>query len=51
MLRYKLDNAYQHYKILANSYISKEDKLFNEVIDGNFEEFEKDKNLGLIKKL
>lgn len=51
MLKYKLESSFQNYKLLANAYTSKEDKLFMELIDGNFEEFEKDKNLGLIRKL
>jgi COP9 signalosome complex subunit 3 len=51
MLKYKLENAFTNYKNLANAFINKEDKLFQEIIDGNFEDFEKDKNLGLIRKL
>lgn len=51
VLKYKLENSFQNYKLLANAYTSKEDKLFNDIIDSNFEEFERDKNLGLIRKL
>jgi len=37
--------------MLSDSYIAKNDKLFFEVIMNNSEEFMKDKNGGLIKKL
>ena len=50
-LKYKLENAFQLYKALASAYINKEDKMFQEVIDASYEDFERDKNLGLIKKL
>lgn len=51
MIKYKLENSFKTYMLLANAFISKEDKMFSEVIDGNFEEFERDKNLGLVRKL
>lgn len=53
MLKYKLEvpGTLQNYKLLANAYVSKDDKMFQEVIDSNFTEFEADKNMGLIKKL
>ena len=51
MIRYRFESSFGTYKNLAQAYVSKDDKLFQEVIDGNFEEFEKDKNLGLVRKL
>jgi COP9 signalosome complex subunit 3 len=51
MIKYKLENSFQTYKHLGQFYIMKEEKSFNELINNSYEEFERDKNVGLIKKL
>jgi hypothetical protein len=51
ILKHNLENSFIAYKNLGNAYTQKDDKLFNEVIMNNSEEFYKDKNSGLIKKL
>ena len=51
MLKYKLENSFQTYKNLSNAFTEKDTKLFEEVLNSNFLEFEKDKNLGLVRKI
>ncbi|CDW71172.1 UNKNOWN [Stylonychia lemnae] len=51
MLKHNLETSFACYRNLGSSYIGKDDKLFNEIIENNQEEFFKDKNYGLIKKL
>jgi len=51
LVKYKLENSLLTYKNLAQHYISKHDQYFQNVINECFEEFQKDANIGLIKKL
>lgn len=51
MLKFKLENSFLTYKNLANAFTDKDAKLFDEIMNQNFLEFEKDKNLGLVRKL
>lgn len=51
MIKYKLENSFAAYKSLAQAYLTKHDATFNDVINNNFDEFERDKNFGLVKKL
>lgn len=51
MIKYKLENSFHAYQNLAKAYMSKHDEAFLEVISVCYEEFERDGNVGLIKKL
>jgi COP9 signalosome complex subunit 3 len=51
MVRMKLENSLVMYKNLANSFVQKNDNEFFEAVALGFNEFEKDKNMGLILKL
>jgi hypothetical protein len=51
MLKYKLENSFLLYRNMATAFINKDGKLLQEIIDGNFEEFSRDNNMGLIRKL
>eukprot|EP00347_Sterkiella_histriomuscorum_P002309 403368654 len=51
ILKHKLETNLQLYKNLANFFVNKDDNQFNQIIEKNQEEFMRDNNLGLIKKL
>ena len=51
ILKYKLENAFPVYKALAHTYLHKEDKNFFDIINANYEDFDRDRNWGLVQKL
>lgn len=50
-LRMRFENTLHIYKNLAHAYINKDENVFNGVITKHFNEFESDKNWGLVNKL
>lgn len=50
-LRLKFENSLPNYRSLAQAYVQKNDKEFFDTIAQGFNEFEKDKNLGIVQKL
>lgn len=51
MIKYKLENELPIYSAFGQAYVKKDDQTLQEVVSVNEEEFKKDKNYGLIKKL